>query len=352
MRRAQRRRAPRRARHGRGAPGRDRRRGGIVAHPRPGGRRRLLGRLPAAGEQRPEQREQLRRRETPKRWSRWGTGSGTRIAASAAPKDYNRCVHHKTAGGATPGYYMETCSGPYPGVCQLGVRPPPPAAPPAPPLVGANKITPVAAWLSSTYNQNCAADRCIDEDHGTSANCNKAHTSMCHSARRDNQWLQIDLGSEYLVTHILVYNRLDGNLESRLYPFEVWAHSSNRSEGDVTYPPPGAMIASMAHEPADATKGAPLVLWGAEARARYISLVLPGALRTLNLQEVAVYGTPTSSPPPSPPSAPPTGWFGACPTARKPASRRARATASTARSTLFDLMSCRAKTTRRAWKPR
>ena len=69
-------------------------------------------------------------------------------------KNWNRCVHHRTAGGATPGYYMETCSGPYPGVCQLGVRPPPPAAPPAPPLVGANKITPVAAWLSSTYDQN------------------------------------------------------------------------------------------------------------------------------------------------------------------------------------------------------
>ena len=54
------------------------------------------------------------------------------------PKSWGRCVHHTTAatGGATPGYYMKTCSGPFPGVCQLGAggaRPPPPLAPPSPP---------------------------------------------------------------------------------------------------------------------------------------------------------------------------------------------------------------------------
>ena len=35
-------------------------------------------------------------------------------------KSWDRCVHHTTdaTGGGTPGYYMATCSGPRPGVCQ------------------------------------------------------------------------------------------------------------------------------------------------------------------------------------------------------------------------------------------
>ena len=35
-------------------------------------------------------------------------------------KSWDRCVHHTTVatGGGTPGYYMATCSGPRPGVCQ------------------------------------------------------------------------------------------------------------------------------------------------------------------------------------------------------------------------------------------
>ncbi len=43
---------------------------------------------------------------------------------------WDRCVHAQLSNN---GWYMETCTGPYAGVCQLGVRPPPPAPPPSPP---------------------------------------------------------------------------------------------------------------------------------------------------------------------------------------------------------------------------
>ena len=62
------------------------------------------------------------------------------LGKAGEKRDWDRCVHHTKAatGGATPGYYMKTCSGPFPGVCQLGAGgarppPPPPLAPPSPP---------------------------------------------------------------------------------------------------------------------------------------------------------------------------------------------------------------------------
>ena len=180
-----------------------------------------------------------------------------------------------------------------------------------PPVVAANKLSPVAAVMSSTWNGNCAASKCVDGDDTTAANCNSVSTSMCHSeSNGDNAWLEIDLGSPYLVTHLVITNRAGGSHDYRLFPFEVWAYDSARAVPATKhsdYPPSGTKIASMTNEPEDTS----VVTIGTTTLAgdtvsRYVALVYPGTARTINLQEVAVYGTNASPPPPwSPPSPPP-----------------------------------------------
>ena len=69
------------------------------------------------------------------------------LGKAGEKRDWDRCVHHTTAATCSSrycvhhdGYYMMTCSGPFPGVCQLGAggagrRQPPPLSPPsAPPI--------------------------------------------------------------------------------------------------------------------------------------------------------------------------------------------------------------------------
>ena len=61
-----------------------------------------------------------------------------------------------------------------------------------PPVVAANKLSPVAAVMSSTWNGNCAASKCVDGDDTTAANCNSVSTSMCHSESNGDNVAEID----------------------------------------------------------------------------------------------------------------------------------------------------------------
>ena len=124
------------------------------------------------------------------------------------------------------------------------------------------------------------AANCIDDDEVT---------TMCHSLEQDSPWISIELPKHTLVTRtmvsqIVVYNRYDGSFD-RLAPFQLWVGASagdyNSSTSaacglqDLVVPPTRGPFAFDCVS-AGGGSGSPL-------EGEYVTLVLPGAGRTLNL---------------------------------------------------------------------
>ena len=154
--------------------------------------------------------------------------------------------------------------------------------------------------MSSTLDPHVATN-CIDNDETT---------RMCHSLVQVNPWISIELpadaaGSPAQVSQIVIYNRYDC-CWNRLVPFQLWI---GRSPGDydsptsracgvqnLTVPPtPGPFAFDCVT--AGGSHGAPL-------QGNYVTLVLPGPARTINLAEIRAF-SPAFSPSPPPPSPPP-----------------------------------------------
>lgn len=160
-------------------------------------------------------------------------------------------------------------------------------------LAGRVRLHPIAARLSSTYNEHCGADNCVDGDHIGSQNCLSAGSSLCHTKVQDNPWLSIDFGEPHQLDAVAVYNRINCCWE-RLGSFEVWVGSSLESH----------MEAQCARANVSATVGP--FIERCDAMARVVTVLLPGAERVLNLQEVSVYELAKPPPPPGAPPRPPT----------------------------------------------
>lgn len=81
-----------------------------------------------------------------------------------------------------------------------------------------------ATQISTDYGGE--ASRAID---GNTAGEYKAN-STTHSTATDNPWWEVDLGQEYPIDKIVIWNRTDGELEARLNPFKLSALNEKRGE--------------------------------------------------------------------------------------------------------------------------
>ena len=150
------------------------------------------------------------------------------------------------------------------------------------------RLEPTAARLSSTYNERCGAANCVDGDHVGSQNCQEEGSSLCHTLEEESPWLAIDLGAPRVIDTVAIFNRLNC-CQERLAAFEVWvgAAMDNRSldalheRGSL-----GWRRCASARAPVSARQ----FVVRCAATARVVAVLLPGADRQLNLQEVSVYG--------------------------------------------------------------
>ena len=162
--------------------------------------------------------------------------------------------------------------------------PSPPLSPPFTPRLGL--ATRLGASMSSTHSGSPASN-CIDDNLD-----NICHSNV-HSNDQVNPWLSVALrpGS---VGHVVVYNRRSC-CQDRLSPYEVWVGNSAGST-DGTLCGGTAQIV--------ATGDGPFLTDCAGALGSFVTIVLPGSSRILNLAEVHVYeGLPKS--PSLPPKVPP-----------------------------------------------
>ena len=154
------------------------------------------------------------------------------------------------------------------------------------------RLRPTAARLSSTYNEHCGATNCVDGDHVGSQNCQAEGSSLCHTLEEESPWLAIDLGAPRVIDTVAIFNRLNC-CQERLAAFEVWVGASleNRSlEALHERGSPGWRRCASARAPAKAHQ----FVVRCAATARVVTVLLPGAERQLNLQEVSVYGPAVS----------------------------------------------------------
>ena len=185
---------------------------------------------------------------------------------------------------------MRALSSPFP-----PPSPPPPS--PVPPLSMRGEIPRLGATLSSTLEPHVAA-HCIDNDEVT---------TMCHSQEQQWPWVSIQLPPASNIVQIIIFNRYSCCYE-RLSPFQLWVGQSAGDYGSSTSSACGihnltvpATFGPFGFDCTSGTGGAPLV-------GEYVTLVLPGPTRIINLMGIHAYtyqSPPPLPPPPSPPPLPP-----------------------------------------------
>ena len=106
--------------------------------------------------------------------------------------------------------------------------------------------------------------------------------SFCHSLDQDSPWLSVQLPAGSTVSHVVVHNRY-GMGQARLSPFQLWVGAY---AGDVDSPTSSAC--GINNLTAPATPG-PFAFSCGSLSGDYVTLVLPGPSRTLNLGEIIVY---------------------------------------------------------------
>jgi hypothetical protein len=178
----------------------------------------------------------------------------------------------------------------------------PSSSPPAPPAAQLVKLPRVSASMIHEHFGDVAGN-CINDDLSNICNSNNGMT---------DPWLEIDLGGQYQVDYVTLYNR-GGSCSSRLGHFEIWLGSS-----------PGARThlctsSSVCNPATEAGCGDASCTWdvGTEGpfslpcanealQSRYVTILLPGASRVLNLRQVYAYTLPppTVAPTPAPTSTP------------------------------------------------
>ena len=122
--------------------------------------------------------------------------------------------------------------------------------------------------MSSTYSGAYSAAMCIDDNL----------INFCHSVENvANPWISVALSSAGPIMDVVVYNR--NSNQDRLSPYEVWVGDSAGSTAGT--------LCGGAVQTAPATNG-PFTTSCAGASGSFVTILLPGASRTLNLAEVYV----------------------------------------------------------------
>jgi hypothetical protein len=185
-------------------------------------------------------------------------------------------------------------------------------APPAPPLSAQYSriaILPTqVSFASAAENAQSVEALCVDDDFDT----------ICRSSNSGgtSQWLRIDFGTPRRVEYLSIYNIVtgsSGNLR-KLWPFSVKVGntaadpmavhcSSAPTEPDTTYGSQPTYREDWAGPFVTNIAGCAAGLPG--AAVRFVTILLPGNSRVLNLREVELWEVPPEVPLPSPPSSSP-----------------------------------------------
>ena len=125
-----------------------------------------------------------------------------------------------------------------------------------------------------TFRSDFPPSNCIDGNPSTFC-----HYDNAASGSDTDPWLSIDLGASQDVSLVTIYNRADVCCQDRLSNFEIWVGASQGS-----HVAPATMCAS----PTAADEVGPFVI-SCAAVGRFVTIVLPGSGRELNLGEVQVF---------------------------------------------------------------
>ena len=148
--------------------------------------------------------------------------------------------------------------------------------------VGYSKAKLLQAALSSTYSPHCVAANCIDgkaDGAAGSAQCKAAGSTMCHTKKTSNPWLQVDLGERYWIDSVVIFNRLNGNADKLGY-HEVWVSDDQYFSKDNSYE---CFMGTAANAPGPFVEPCKAGMVG-----RYVRLLLPGNDRMLQIMEMEV----------------------------------------------------------------
>ena len=178
----------------------------------------------------------------------------------------------------------------------------PPALPPAPPPALPSPPSPPPVITSAELSSSCfnsPASFCIDGNTNT----------MCHtclgSAQKTNPWLSVQLAATMLVNTVTIIN-LGGRNANRLGHHQIWIGSASGQYGPHTGgSAEPALLCADQTAPSDYYQ-APLVASCGGMTGSYVTIVLVGSNRLLNVMEVIVDADmPSPLPPPAPPAPPP-----------------------------------------------
>jgi hypothetical protein len=125
--------------------------------------------------------------------------------------------------------------------------------------------------MSTTLGQSNAA-KCTDGNVGT----------FCHSEEEESPWLQLDLGQDTLVKELQIYNRADAGPTTwpRLGLHQIWIGGTSGTEFKSS--------SVKCYEGTAASELGPFIQ-PCKGKGRYVTIVLPGAPRILNLGEIEVF---------------------------------------------------------------
>ena len=125
--------------------------------------------------------------------------------------------------------------------------------------------------MSSVYQPHWPS-YCID---------GKLDHQFCHSLTEASPWISVQLPVQSSVAYVVVYNRR-GCCYDRLSPFQLWVGASAGDYNSDT------STACGVHNLTVPPTAGPFGFNCSEARGEYVTIVLPGPSRILNLAEIQV----------------------------------------------------------------
>jgi hypothetical protein len=128
----------------------------------------------------------------------------------------------------------------------------------------------------------CFASICIDGETKVNGDSyGESCVGMCHTSTGSDQFLRLDFAYRRVVNRVMVYNRanVQAGWAARLGEHEVWVGD------DPDSPTSNSLCSAKDDSSSVVVHACALPLSGL-----YVFVLLPGANRILNLQEVEVYG--------------------------------------------------------------
>ena len=156
------------------------------------------------------------------------------------------------------------------------------ATTPPPPQPLLERISATMSYDDCGYGRFFPASKCLD---------NLIYDNFCHSCgNKQDPWFSVLISAGFLVTGTRIFNRV-GSSEDRLFPYEIWVGDREGHTGA------GATFCGAQSDRND--RPGPFDVACPAAAGTYVTLLLPGSSRTINMAEFEVTGT--LAVPPSPP---------------------------------------------------